>query len=96
MLVSTASCPQVEQEAEQKLKEQQKQVNAERCYDEWVARKAELGREKKKEEQKRIAQKITQDREVGDTCTHIYTDREVRDTCAHIHRYTHGNHMNTL
>ena len=76
MVDSTALYSQVAEhklEAEQKFKEQQKQVKAERCYDEWLARKAELEKEKKKEEQKRIAQKIAQDREVGDMCTHTHT-----------------------
>lgn len=76
MLVCMALCSQAaehRQEAEQKLKEQQKQVNAKRCYDEWVTRKVELGREKKKEEQKRIAQEIAQDREVGYAFTQIHT-----------------------
>ena len=53
-----------EQEAEKITKEQKKNEVTKRSYDEWVAKKLALERERKKEQQRKMAEKTAQDKEV--------------------------------
>lgn len=53
-----------EQELEKIDKDRQKEINAKKCYDEWVTKKLALERERTNNQQRKIAEKEAEEKEV--------------------------------
>ena len=53
-------------------KERDKEMSAKKCYDEWVTKKVALEKERKREEQQRLAERAAQEKEVSLCVTDCY------------------------